>query len=128
MPQPVSGNLRLMSRPASTATDPWAALGDPTRRRVLAAVVPGPRSVTAIAEDLPVTRPAVSQHLKVLLDAGLVEVSRVGRQHLYRIRLAGLEQVRRELECFWGSGLANLKRVSEQTYRSHPTDSDQEPR
>ena len=108
--------------------DPWAALGDPTRRRVLAAVVPGPRSVTAIAEDLPVTRPAVSQHLKVLLDAGLVEASREGRQHIYRIRLAGLEQVRRELESFWGSGLANLKRLSEQTYRSRTSDAVQEPR
>ncbi len=108
--------------------DPWAALGDPTRRRVLAAVVPGPRSVTAIADQLPVTRPAVSQHLKVLLDAGLVEASREGRQHIYRIRLAGLEQVRRELESFWGSGLANLKQISEQTYRSRPSATDQEPR
>jgi DNA-binding transcriptional ArsR family regulator len=107
--------------------DPWAALGDPTRRRVLAAVVPGPRSVTAIAEDLPVSRPAVSQHLKVLLDAGLVEASRDGRQHIYQVRLAGLEQVRRELESFWSTGLANLKRVSEQTYRSRP-DPVQEPR
>lgn len=108
--------------------DPWAALGDPTRRRVLAAVVPGPRSVTAIADQLPVTRPAVSQHLKVLLDAGLVEASREGRQHIYRIRLAGLEQVRRELESFWGAGLANLKSISEQTYRSRPSDPAQEPR
>jgi DNA-binding transcriptional ArsR family regulator len=98
--------------------DPWAALGDPTRRRVLARVVPGPRSVTAIAEGLPISRPAVSQHLKVLLDAGLVEASREGREHIYRIRLAGLEQVRGELETFWGSGLANLKRLSEATYRS----------
>ena len=106
--------------------DPWAALGDPTRRKVLAAVVPGPRSVTAIAGGLPVSRPAVSQHLKVLLDAGLVEASREGRQHLYRIRLAGLEQVRRELESFWGAGLANLKRLSEQTYPASPPDPVQE--
>ncbi len=108
--------------------DPWAALGDPTRRRVLAAVVPGPRSVTAIADGLPVSRPAVSQHLKVLLDAGLVEASREGRHHLYRIRLAGLEQVRRELETFWGTGLANLKRISEDSYRSRPSEPNQEQR
>lgn len=108
--------------------DPWAALGDPTRRKVLAAVVPGPRSVTAIADGLPVSRPAVSQHLKVLLDAGLVEASQEGRRHMYRIRLAGLEQVRRELETFWGTGLANLKRLSEGSYRSAPPDPDQEPR
>jgi|RhiMethySRZTD1v2_1073278.scaffolds.fasta_scaffold07385_8 DNA-binding transcriptional ArsR family regulator len=109
--------------------DPWAALGDPTRRKVLAAVVPGPRSVTAIADGLPVSRPAVSQHLKVLRDAGLVEASRDGRQHLYRVRLVGLEQVRRELESFWGTGLANLKRLSELSYPpSSPPDPDQEPR
>jgi DNA-binding transcriptional ArsR family regulator len=106
--------------------DPWHALGDPTRRRVLAAVVPGERSVTAIAEGLPVTRPAVSQHLKVLLEAGLVEARRDGRHHLYRVRAAGLEEVRRELESFWGTGLTNLKRVSEQSYRSQPTDPDEE--
>ncbi len=106
--------------------DPWAALGDPTRRRVLAAVVPGPRSVTAIAADLPVSRPAVSQHLKVLLDAGLVEASREGRRHIYRVRLAGLEQVRRELESFWTVGLANLKRTAEESYR--PPDTSEEDR
>lgn len=108
--------------------DPWAALGDPTRRKVLAAVVPGPLSVTAIANGLPVSRPAVSQHLKVLRDVGLVEASREGRHHLYRIRLAGLEEVRRELDLFWGAGLANLKRVSEQSYRSPEPDPLQEPR
>ena len=95
-----------------TSLDQW---------RVLAAVVPCARSVSAIAEGLPVTRPAVSQHLKVLLDAGLVEARRDGRHHLYSVRTAGLEQVRRELEDFWGTGLANLKEVAEQTYRPHPS-------
>ncbi|QYG91552.1 winged helix-turn-helix transcriptional regulator [Iamia sp. SCSIO 61187] len=97
--------------------DPWHALGDATRRRVLAAVVDGPRSVTGIADGLPVSRPAVSQHLKVLLDAGLVDVEQDGRQRLYRIRPDGLEPVRRELEAFWGGTLAGLKRIAEQTYR-----------
>jgi DNA-binding transcriptional ArsR family regulator len=113
-----------VTRPAATL-DPWHALGDPTRRRVLAAVVPGPRSVTAIAEGLPVSRPAVSQHLKVLLDAGLVEARRDGRQHLYSVRLAGLEEVRRELDHFWGTGLANLKRLAEQSYPQHDPDQEQ---
>jgi DNA-binding transcriptional ArsR family regulator len=88
---------------------------------VLAAIAPGPRSVTAIADGLPVSRPAVSQHLKVLLDAGLVEAHRHGRQHLYEVRVAGLEALRSELESFWGAGLSNLKRVSEETYRSSET-------
>jgi len=104
--------------------DPWRALGDPTRRRVLAAVVDRPRSVTAIADDLPVSRPAVSQHLKVLLDAGLVDARQEGRHRLYSVRVDGLEPVRRELETFWGGVLANLKRLAEQTYR--PTDPPQE--
>jgi len=110
--------------PTATAPtiDPWHALGDPTRRRVLAAVVDSPRSVTAIAAGLPVTRPAVSQHLKVLLDAGLVDAQPEGRQRLYSVRRAGLDPVRRELESFWGGTLTNLKRLAEETYRPpHPS-------
>lgn len=106
------------------AVDPWHALGDPTRRRVLAAVVDAPRSVTAIAEGLPVSRPAVSQHLKVLLDAGLVDAQPEGRQRLYSVRLAGLEPLRRELEAFWGVTFSNLKRIAEHTYQ--PRDPAQE--
>lgn len=114
--------------PTATAprTDPWHALGDPTRRRVLAAVVDEPRSVGAIAADLPVSRPAVSQHLKVLLDAGLVDAHRDGRYRLYSVRTEGLEPVRRELESFWGGALANLERLAEQTYRTRPTDASEE--
>jgi DNA-binding transcriptional ArsR family regulator len=74
---------------------------------------------------LPVSRPAVSQHLRVLLDAGLVEAEPEGRQRLYSLRLAGLDPVRRELESFWGGALTNLKRISEQTY-DRPHDPSQE--
>ncbi|HEU5149340.1 MAG TPA: metalloregulator ArsR/SmtB family transcription factor [Iamia sp.] len=110
--------------PTAPTIDPWHALGDPTRRKVLAAVVDAPRSVTAIADDLPVSRPAVSQHLRVLLDAGLVDARQEGRHRLYSVRVEGLEPVRRELESFWGGALANLKRLAEQTYR--PTDPPEE--
>jgi DNA-binding transcriptional ArsR family regulator len=114
-----------MSAATAPTIDPWHALGDPTRRRVLAAVVDSPRSVTAIADGLPVSRPAVSQHLKVLLDAGLVEARPEGRQRLYSIRRAGLDPVRRELESFWGGTLTAFKQIAEQTYRQ-PHDPSQE--
>ncbi|HET9139077.1 metalloregulator ArsR/SmtB family transcription factor, partial [Actinophytocola sp.] len=69
----------------TSTADPWHALADPTRRRVFARVAGGPCSVTEIARELPVSRPAVSQHLRVLLDAHLVEVHRQGRMRLYEM-------------------------------------------
>jgi DNA-binding transcriptional ArsR family regulator len=97
--------------------DAWTALGDPTRRGILARVVREPSSVTELARDLPVSRPAVSQHLHVLLDARLVDVRRRGRERIYTARVDGLESLRHELEGFWTQALANLKRVAEESYR-----------
>ncbi|MEV6908698.1 metalloregulator ArsR/SmtB family transcription factor [Amycolatopsis sp. NPDC051071] len=100
-----------------TATaDPWQALADPTRRRVFARVAGGPCSVTEIAQDLPVSRPAVSQHLRVLLDARLVDVQQQGRMRLYAIRAGGLDEMRQELDFYWRKTLTNLKDVAERTY------------
>jgi DNA-binding transcriptional ArsR family regulator len=65
---------------------------------------------------MPVSRPAVSQHLRVLLDAGLVDVRQQGRLRLYRARADGLEQLRRELESYWAQTLATFKTVAEQAY------------
>lgn len=98
--------------------DPWHALADPTRRRVLARVTQGPCSVSEIARGLPVSRPAVSQHLRVLLDAHLVNVRRQGRAHVYQPRPDGLDRLRRELESYWRQTLATFKTVAEQTYRA----------
>lgn len=81
------------------------ALADPTRRAVLEALRDGPCPVGRIAEDLPVSRPAVSQHLRVLLDAGLVEVAPDGTRRLYGIRPQGFAAVRRYLERFWADVL-----------------------
>jgi DNA-binding transcriptional ArsR family regulator len=100
---------------ASTA-DPWQALADPTRRRVFARVVGGPCSVTEIARDLPVSRPAVSQHLRVLLDARLVDVQQQGRMRLYEMRAGGLDEMRRELDSYWRKTLTNFKDLAERTY------------
>ena len=97
--------------------DAWTALGDPTRRGILARVVRRPSSVTDLARDLPVSRPAVSQHLHVLLEARLVDVHPRGRQRIYTARPDGLESMRREIEMFWTQALANLKRAAEESYR-----------
>jgi DNA-binding transcriptional ArsR family regulator len=77
------------------------ALGDPTRRRILERLKPGPASVGDVAADLPVSRPAVSKHLKILGDAGLVTYVRVGTRSLYRIDAQGLEAVRAYLDTLW---------------------------
>ena len=85
--------------------DVLGALGDRTRRRVLELLRPGPRTVGALAEDLPVSRPAVSQHLRVLKQAGLVHERVEGTRHIYGIDARGLEALRGYVEQFWGSAL-----------------------
>ena len=82
------------------------ALADPTRRRVLERLAEGPRSVREIAEGLPVTRPAVSQHLKVLKEAHLVAEHAEGARRIYRIDPAGLGPMRAWLDRFWEAALA----------------------
>ncbi len=89
------------------------ALGDPTRRAVLEALRTGPRAVGEIAEDLPVSRPAVSQHLKVLKGAGLVNERREGTRHLYAIDGLGLSALRAYLEDLWDERLAAFKDAAE---------------
>lgn len=94
--------------------DAWTALGDPTRRGIFARLVDRPQSVTELAEELPVSRPAVSQHLRVLKEASLVRVRQVGRHHIYRAHPQGLAQLRSELDAFWGTVLDNFKQLAEQ--------------
>ena len=82
------------------------ALADPTRRRVYEGLREGPRSVGDLASELPVSRPAVSQHLKVLKDSGLVREERRGTRRFYEIEPRGLEALRMYLDGFWGDVLA----------------------
>lgn len=98
---------------AVDVSDPWVALGDPTRRRVFAHVADRPRSVTEIANELPVSRPAVSQHLKVLAAAELVTATKVGRERIYRARTDGLAAMRAELDRFWSQALTNFRQIAE---------------
>ncbi len=90
------------------------ALGDPTRRAVLELLRDGPRAVVDIAADLPVSRPAVSQHLRVLKGAGLVTERKDGTRRLYRVDPEGLTALRSYLELFWTDVLAAFKEAAEQ--------------
>jgi DNA-binding transcriptional ArsR family regulator len=89
------------------------ALGDPTRRAVLEQLRDGPRAVGEIAAELPVSRPAVSQHLRVLKEAGLVTERQNGTRHLYRVDPDGLAELREYLEGFWEEALASFKAAAE---------------
>lgn len=91
-----------------------AALADPTRRSVFETLRAGPRSVGDLAHGLPVSRPAVSQHLRVLKDAGLVRERRQGTRNFYSVDGDGLADVRAYFEGFWDEALAAFKAAAEQ--------------
>jgi DNA-binding transcriptional ArsR family regulator len=94
-------------------------LSDPTRRRVFERLRSGPKSVGVLAAGLPVTRPAVSQHLKVLKDAGLVRDRSEGTRRVYYIDPDGLGELRRWLDGFWDDALAAFKNEAEQPGPDH---------
>lgn len=94
-------------------SDGFAALADPTRRRIFERIARKPVSVGAIAEELPVSRPAVSQHLRILQHAGLVAHERQGTRRLYRLNPRGIEAMRAYLDRFWDRALAAFKAAAE---------------
>jgi DNA-binding transcriptional ArsR family regulator len=98
--------------------DVWAALGDGTRRAIVLMLAAGPMSVGDLAAQLPVTRPAVSQHLKVLKDAGLVYEEAVGTRRIYRLDAAGVAALREQLDAFWDRALGGFRNVVERSRRS----------
>jgi DNA-binding transcriptional ArsR family regulator len=89
------------------------ALGDPTRRAIFERLAEGPRPVGELAKDLPVSRPAVSQHLKVLKEAGLVTDRQVGTRRLYQLDPTGIGALRAYLDQFWNQALAAFKDAAE---------------
>ena len=97
---------------------PLDALGDPTRRQIFELLRSGPRSVGELAAGLPVSRPAVSQHLRVLEDVGLVTHERNGTRHLYELDSAGVGVLRDWVDGFWSEALARFKTVAEETSRT----------
>lgn len=93
------------------------ALGDPTRRRILGRLREGPKPVVAIAAGLPVSRPAVSQHLRILKAAGLVVDRPQANRRLYSIDPTGLAELRAALDSFWEATLTQYKDVVEKGHR-----------
>jgi DNA-binding transcriptional ArsR family regulator len=99
---------------AAYQSDAWALVGDSSRRAIIERLSLGPCSVTELAESMPISRPAVSQHLKVLREAGIVRDEPQGRQRVYSIDAARLERYRRQLDLFWSGALNNLSATSNQ--------------
>jgi DNA-binding transcriptional ArsR family regulator len=95
-------------------TDGFTALADPTRRAIFERLADRPSAVGELAGDLPVSRPAVSQHLKVLKDAGLVVDHPDGTRRIYQLDPDGVDALRGYLDQFWNQALTAFKRVVEQ--------------
>ena len=94
---------------ATYGSNGLTALGDPTRRAIFERLGMGPQAVGELARDLPVSRPAVSQHLKVLKDAGLVAERVAGTRRIYRLNPAGVAAMRDQLDTYWNRALAGYQ-------------------
>jgi DNA-binding transcriptional ArsR family regulator len=89
-------------------SDAWSLLGDASRRAIIERLSRSPCSVAALADGMPISRPAVSQHLKLLREAGIVRDEPRGRQRVYSIDAVRLERYRRQLDQFWSDALRGL--------------------
>jgi len=96
------------------ASEGWEALGDPSRLAIVQCLADRPRAVGELADELPISRPAVSQHLKVLKGAGLVTDQAVGTRRVYRLNPVGMAALRDQLETFWNRALDGYQDVAEQ--------------
>lgn len=92
----------------------WDALGDPMRREIFERLAHRPRAVGELAAELPISRPAVSQHLRVLKDARLVIDHPAGTRRIYQVDPAGVDALRSQLDRFWSKALAAFKDIVEQ--------------
>jgi DNA-binding transcriptional ArsR family regulator len=100
------------------AADAWAVLADPTRRAIVECLAERPRAVGELADELPVSRPAVSQHLKVLKDAGLVTERAAGTRRVYRLDPIAVGALRDQLDTFWNRALSGYQDVVEHSSSS----------
>jgi DNA-binding transcriptional ArsR family regulator len=96
------------------AGDGWDLLVDASRRAIVECLAERPRAVGELADELPISRPAVSQHLKVLKDAGLVTDQAAGARRVYRLNPAGVAALRDQLDTFWNRALAGYQDAAEQ--------------
>jgi DNA-binding transcriptional ArsR family regulator len=100
---------------APAAGDPFEALGDPNRREILRLLSDGDKPVREIAAAMPISRPAVSRHLRLLKDAGMVAEQARGTRRIYHLREQGMEAVQAYLEGIWGEAAARFRMVAENT-------------
>ena len=100
--------------PTYQVVDAWVALGDGTRRAIVERLADGPLAVGELARELPVSRPAVSQHLKVLKSAGLVRDRAAGTRRVYQLDPSGIEALRADLDQFWTKALNAYKQIADQ--------------
>ena len=98
----------------------WNALGDPTRRAIFERLAGRPSAVGELATAFPVSRPAVSQHLKVLKDAGLVTDNASGTRRIYRLNPQGVAAMRDQLDTYWNRALAGYVQAVDQERQEHP--------
>jgi DNA-binding transcriptional ArsR family regulator len=98
----------------------WGALGDGTRRAIVLRLAERPQAVGELAAGLPVSRPAVSQHLKVLKEAGLVAERAVGTRRIYRLNETGVAALRDQLDTFWNRALRGYQDIAEQSPEEKP--------
>ena len=108
MPRPTDGNI------AATTLHALDALGNPVRRDILTTLRTSPLAVGELATRFPVSRPAISRHLRVLEDAGLVEHRTQGARSVYAVRVQGFASVREFLDGFWDTALARLSELAKQ--------------
>ena len=99
----------------STQPDPFAALGDPHRRAIVERLSRGEKSVKELADSLPISRPAVSRHLRLLKEAGLVTDRPEGVRRLYTLDDAGMNEVRAYMEQVWGEAVVRFRLAAENT-------------
>jgi DNA-binding transcriptional ArsR family regulator len=99
--------------PSARAAPSLSALGDPTRRAIFELLAAGPRAVGDLAAEVPVSRPAVSQHLKVLKQAGLVHDQQAGSRRLYAVDTDGVTALREYFDQFWSRALGSFKTAAE---------------
>jgi len=100
---------------AQAAGDPFEALGDPNRREILRLLSDGDKPVQEIAAAMPISRPAVSRHLRLLKDAGMVAEQARGTRRIYHLREQGMQAVQEYLEGIWGEAAARFRMVAENT-------------
>lgn len=100
---------------SAARSDPFAALGDPNRRAIVEDLADGERSVQELADSLPISRPAVSRHLKLLKEAGLVSDRPDGTRRIYRLDDAGVVEAKDYMETIWGEAAARFRLAAENT-------------